>query len=375
MKKVLVIQRAIVQYRVDFWNRLKVNLEKHGIELTLLYGKFKNENALKNDEAELEWATFVPNHTYRIANIELNWQTCLPYLKGKDLIIVEQANRNLINYFLHFKRLFSSQKLAYWGHGRNQQINKHSVRNKFKNFFITRCDWWFAYTENVKQYLISNSFQEDKITCVQNAIDTISLSESYENISGTSIKSLKSKLGISSNRVGIFCGGIYKEKRIDFLLEACDKIKKKIPDFHMIVIGSGTEADKIVKAAKIRPWVHYLGSIFNLEKVRYFKIASVYMMPGLVGLGVLDSFALETPLVTTDYLYHSPEIEYLENGANGLITEDDIDAYVAAVIEIMKNEKIRQQLVEGCRRSSAKYTLEQMVDNFTSGIINCLEYK
>jgi L-malate glycosyltransferase len=38
------------------------------------------------------------------------------------------------------------------------------------------------------------------------------------------------------------------------------------------------------------------------------------LMPGLVGLAVLDAFADGIPRVTTVIEYHSPEIEYLVPG-------------------------------------------------------------
>lgn len=373
MKNVLVIQRSLAQYRMDFWNQLKTKLEQNGIALTLLYGKFNNENALKNDEVALNWATYVPNKSFQLNGHELNWQACLPFLKGHDMIIVEQANRNLINYVLNFRRFFTKQKLAYWGHGRNMQVDKNDIRNKFKRLFINQCDWWFAYTENVKQQLIADSFKPDRITCVENAIDTQTLTKHYEALDGAAGHALKKGLGICSDHVAIFCGSIYKEKRVEFLIEACDMIKAKIPDFHLLVIGSGPDRQKVIQAAESRRWIHYLGNKFGTDKVKYFKIASLYLMPGLVGLGILDAFAMETPLVTTDYPYHSPEIEYLENNQNGSITRNDVHDYVDKVVDLMSHKEKREQLIVGCRLSAKKFTVENMVKNFTSGIIQCLQ--
>ena len=95
------------------------------------------------------------------------------------------------------------------------------------------------------------------------------------------------------------------------------------------------------------------------------------MMPGVVGLGILDSFALETPLITTLNPFHGPEIEYLENGINGIISNDNINDYSNSIIEVLKTEKYLE-LKEACKLSAEKYNVETMVKNFKNGILSVL---
>lgn len=371
-KKVLFLYKFLPQYRVDFFNRLRDALYKENIELELVYGKSKGKDALKNDEVDIEWAKYVPNKSIRIGNIKLIRQPCLKYVKGKNLVIVQLENKLLINYYLMVFRHFSIFKLGYWGHGRNMQLGVGNLRNRFKYLYMNKCDWWFAYTKGVKKNVLRHHFPEKKITVVQNAIDTCSLKECYDKINDSDLNKLKESLGITGYNTGIFCGGMYPEKRIDFIIETCKRIKTEIPDFQMIFIGSGIDAHKVIETSKTCDWVHYIGAKFGMERVIYFKISSIQIMPGLVGLGILDSFAMETPIITTTYPYHSPEIDYLENGINGIMTNDNIDEYSKMVIDILKTKKYID-LLEGCRLSSEKYTVEAMVTNFKNGILSCLE--
>ncbi|WP_020532280.1 glycosyltransferase family 4 protein [Flexithrix dorotheae] len=370
MKKVAIIQKSLPHYRIDFLNKLREELKKNEVELKLIYGKPKND--IKKDEVDLDWAILISNKTFEFQNKELIWQPCLPHIEDQDLVIVEQANKLVLNYLLISKRLFSKQKFAYWGHGRNMQANQDGFRNKFKNIFINRCDWWFAYTKGVKKYLSEMGFPSQKITAVQNAINTQSLIKDFESIENEEINELKEKLEITSENVGIYCGGIYEEKRIPFLIEAIDQIKERIPDFVMLVIGAGTDAHLIEKAAQERSWLKYLGPKFGREKVLYFKLSKLFLMPGLVGLAVIDSFALQTPMATTDYPYHSPEIEYLENGVNGVVSGNSVGEYVEAVVEILTDDTKYEKLVNGCLESKSVYTSDKMASNFADGIIQCL---
>ena len=95
-------------------------------------------------------------------------------------------------------------------------------------------------------------------------------------------------------------------------------------------------------------------------------------MPALVGLAVLDSFALQTPMFTTTYHFHSPEIEYLKNGFNGVMTDNDEVAYSNSIIKTFSDSEYLGNLVAGCKSSDSLHTVEKMVHNFKNGIIGCL---
>lgn len=371
MKEIVIITKLLPQYRGEFFSLLKDELLKNDIVLEVIYGKDKNIKALKNDEVELEWAKYIPNKTFKFFNAELIWQPCLMEIKDKDLVIVENANKLLLNYYLIFARKFSKYKLAYWGHGRNLQENVNSWQNKFKYLFLNKCDWWFGYTNGTKIFLVKRNFPVNKITVVQNAINTLSIKKYYSEFKKNEINELRKELGINSNTIAIFCGAMYPGKDLDFILETCYRVKQEIPDFHMIFIGSGIEAIKVINASKLNNWIHYVGSKFEKERVKYFKIAQIQLMPYYLGLGLLDSFALETPIITTSNPFHGPEIEYLVNGENGFITNNNMDDYVSKVVEVLKT-KSYVDLIEGCRLMAKKITLEEMVGNFKDGVLSCL---
>jgi len=371
MKKVLIIYKYLPQYRIDFFQQLKTRLKIHNIELYLIHGKSNKINSLKKDEETIGWATIIKNIELKAGAKSLIWQPCLKNLKDKDLIITLPENKLLLNYYLMIGRNFSNYKFAYWGHVYNMQNDLNNIRNKGKLLFIKKCDWWFAYTEGARNFLINSKFAANKITVVQNAISTFDIRKSYSEIKEYQIKNIKEKLDINSSNIAIYCGAMYPEKDFDFILETCYRIKKEIPDFHMLFVGSGIESSKIENAAAKTEWIHYIGSKFGEDRIIYFKISLLQLMPRAVGLAIVDSFAMETPIVTTEYPYHGPEIDYLENGVNGLITKNDINIYSDAVIQLLQNQSYLQ-LIDGCNISAEKYTVENMVENFKNGILDCL---
>ena len=80
-------------------------------------------------------------------------------------------------------------------------------------------------------------------------------------------------------------------------------------------------------------------------------------------------------MITTDCGIHSPEIAYLESGRNGIMTPDNLEAYVDAVERIFKDDSMRNQMASACIEDARKYTLEKMVENFTQGIIQALQHE
>jgi len=374
MKDVIIIQRIIPHYRIAFYNALYKKLLSQNIKLTVIYGQEKANAVPKSVFVEQPWAVQIKNKYYSILGKEVVWQPCLSFLKGADLIIFEQANRLLINYLLLSRLFIKKTKLAFWGHGGNFQSNKkNGLLEKWKKRFNNAVDWWFTYTELSTELIASFGFPEQKITTVYNSIDDSELCIAKENMAILGITDIKCNLNITSEHTAIYCGGMYEEKRISFLLEACYLIKQKVPDFNIIFIGTGPDHSIVINAAVNNAWVHDLGYITGVKRVPYFMVSQLFLLPGAVGLAILDSFILGTPLVTTTIKSHGPEISYLEHDENGLMVKDDLNEYATVVINTLLSSGKLLSLKKGCVNSAQKYTLDNMVDNYTNGIIRCLD--
>jgi glycosyltransferase involved in cell wall biosynthesis len=101
-------------------------------------------------------------------------------------------------------------------------------------------------------------------------------------------------------------------------------------------------------------------------------MADVFLLPGSVGLAILDSFAAGLPLLTTELRTHGPEISYLDHGHNGLIIAHDIRAYATAVTDLFKDPNLMARLRTGATQSGCLHSIENMVQNFRLGILSCL---
>jgi GT2 family glycosyltransferase len=373
--RIAVVYRTVPQYRKRFYELLKDRLESSGMDFVLIYGQPGTGDAARRDSVDLPWAFKVRNTIFKVRSRELYWQPCLGLLKDCDLVIVEQASKLLVNYVLLVQNLLGTRKLAFWGHGKNFQARGgNRLSELVKRFVSRRVHWWFAYNDlsaGVVRYL---GFPGNRITSVQNAIDTRQLAESRAAVGTAELAALKSDLGLTGENVCLYVGGMYAEKNLAFLLEACHLVRERVPDFEMIFVGSGPDKHLVEGAARANDWVHYVGPKFDVEKVPYFMVSKLQLMPGAVGLAVLDSFALELPLITTAARDHGPEIEYLQDGFNGKIVReaDDPRTFAATIARLLEDEPSRLKLVQGCQASKDKYTLEEMVERFADGVVKAL---
>jgi len=374
-QKVAIIYRYVPQYRYGFYECLRNRLLDEGVELVLIYGQPGANDRLKGDAVEIPWGIKLENRILRTGRTELYWQPAMKYIRDADLVIVEQANKLLLNYYLILMNILGRKKIAFWGHGKNfQSTSRNKTSELIKKWISSKVFWWFAYTEKCAQIVRENGFPPDQITVVQNAIDTRNLIASRKKITTEQINELKEGLHIKGSNVGLYVGAMYNERKLDFLLESCKLIRSYVHDFEMIFIGKGKDQQAVERMAQENQWSHYVGPKFDDEKIPYFALANVFLMPGSVGLAILDCFALEVPLITTEDPDHGPEMEYLKNGVNGIMLQDVYkpDQYAQAVSQLLTDKVFHKSLIEGCKKSAEKYTLEQMVENFTQGILGAL---
>lgn len=377
MKRLVIVQRVLPHYRVPFFRKLRERLQQKNIELILYYGQESQGAVPATVHIDDGWAIFRRNTYFKLWGTEIVFQWLpIKSICGADLVVLEQANRLLVNHLLFVLRRCYSFKLGLWGHGRNCQSNSpNGFLERFKQVYSGMADWWFSYTDSGKKIITSTGFDSDRVTVVQNSIDSTWLRSESTKVDELDLKLLREELSLVGSHVAVYCGGMYSEKKLNFLISAAKDVKELLPSFEMIFIGDGPDAAKVRDFAEANEWVVYLGALTGVERIKFMKLGKVLLMPGLVGLVVLDSFALGIPLVTTNIKIHSPEIDYLQPGFNGLMTDFSAASYVNQVVDLLKDNRLLETLRSGCDKSFYKYSVENMVDNYSEGVLACLGLK
>lgn len=366
--RVLIVERQLLHYRVEFYRRLQADLAARGIELQLLVGEGTPDEKLKRNEAYLEWSVSVP--TRYLLRHRVCWQPYGAHARAADLVVVMHENKILYNLWLLLRR---PRRLAFWGHGANlQSLHPQGWKERFKRWTVRRADWWFAYTDISAGLIAAAGFPAERTTVVLNAVDTTALQRQCAALDGDALAAYRRQLGLGPGPVAVYVGSLYKEKRLAFLIEAAELVRRSVPGFQLLIVGAGPEQPLIDAATVRHDWIHALGSQYDHDKARVLGLSDLMLNPGLVGLGILDSFSAGSPMFTTDCGLHSPEIAYLEDGRNGVITANDVDSYAGAIVAALQSPPRLARLRAGARASAARYTLEAMAQRLSCGIANAL---
>lgn len=371
-RRVCIIQPVMKQYRLPFFMALERALAGHGVGLKVVYGTPWASEARRGDNVRLpaplghEVKNFYPFNTLLIQPVLGPWLDA-------DLVIVEQANKQALNYLLLGLRALGLKRLAFWGHGRDMQASPASLGERFKRAYLKRVDWWFAYTPGARDYVAGQGFDGTRITAVENAVDTKAMREEMASVTDAERASALADLGWNSAaKIGVYCGSLYPNKRVDALLEMSDDIHAAVPDFRLLIVGGGPQENRVRELAAQRPWVRAAGPKFGREKSVLLSLAAMWLNPGVVGLGVLDAFCAGLPVLTQRLAQQSPEIEYIADGRNGHVVPDSRQAYVDAVVGLLQDDERLARLRTGARESALRYSVETMARNFTSGVLACL---
>jgi glycosyltransferase involved in cell wall biosynthesis len=374
MRKAVIFQYRLLHYRTELFDRLRAECARRDIDLHLVHGQASRRESAKKDEGSLLWAHEVQNRFWEVGERDLVWQPFPADLADADLVIVMQENRILSNYPLLLSRLWSSRRVAYWGHGVNFQSDAPAgLREKWKQVMLTRVDWWFAYTQMTVDIVRRAGYPAERITCLDNAIDNEAFERDLASVTDDQLQAMR--MGIDAPEgapVGLFCGSLYPDKRLDYMIEAADRIHGTLPAFRLVVIGDGPSADEIREAMTTRPWLKWLGVRKGREKAAWFGVADVVINPGAVGLHVLDSFCSGTPMITTAESRHGPEVAYLKDSVNGLVVQGGPDRYADRVIALFRDSAELNTIKQAALDDAKHYTLNIMAERFADGIARCV---
>lgn len=369
MKNVLIIEAQMKRYRAPFYAGLNETLHREGIRLTVAYSDPPPAEAIKKDNCQLPEEFGLKVNGYWLWPDRLLFQPLLKRAITSDLVVLDHGNRFLLNHLLLPLSRLGLRRVAFWGHAENQSERRIHFSEWYRRKTLNWVSWWFAYTEADAKRLSSQGVPHSRITVVQNSVDTRELRSYANSLSMQNRDTVRARHAIPIPAlVGVFCGALNQAKSLPFLIEASRRIKTQVPTFQLLIIGGGAEEFAVERLVKGLDWVHCVGPQFGKEKAELLAISDVFLLPGAVGLAVLDGFAAGLPMMTTRIPIHGPEIEYLEEGVNGLMTDAQPEAFAEAVSSVLSVDEHLNRLRVGAKASAGKYSIENMVANFRTGI-------
>jgi glycosyltransferase involved in cell wall biosynthesis len=389
-RSVAYVARYIPHYRVEFLNGLEERLKGSSIGLTVFSDHAPSKTFLADGVDQINSAVSVPNYHFGLRHILSQrfiksggksmrppyWQPIFRRLLSYDLVIVEQSNSALLNYPLIARRrlLGGSPRVAFYGHGVHLQRDEEGPFDWVKKTQARHVDHWFAYTQLSADIIREFKINDDIVTTVNNSIDTthVRMAGMMDAVAKAQIKQ---QLGLGDSRVVVFCARLSINKALPFVVEACRIARTKFPNFSLLVIGDGYHGPWLREQAANESWIRPLGALYGPEKAEILAISDVFLLPSMVGLSILDGLAAGLPVITARFGNHCPEIAYLHDGINGVMTDATPEAYADAIVRLLRDEEQRKAMSVAARQTAEQYSVEAMIENFAGGIERVLAVK
>ncbi|MGY3564834.1 glycosyltransferase family 4 protein [Sinomonas sp. RB5] len=372
MNKVVILQEYIPAYRARFFELLVSQGSDVGIDIRIAHGFPNRQQARRSDAVSISASLRLEQVELGVTGRRLVLRRIRQAISGADLVIMEQARRNLDAYFLLGTPRTRRPLVGLWGHGMDYTRPSDRVSMALQKWLTVRADWFFAYTSGGLEAVKDLGFPPDKVTVVRNSVDTSGLCRDIQALGAAELRGF-AELYDLRGKTAIYLGALSESKRLPFLLSAAEDVHSRDPDFRLLLMGDGEEREQVERFVQRNRWSSYLERSSGERKALALACSEVMLMPGRVGLAAVDSFAAQTPIISTKWPWHAPEFEYLVPNQNAVITDDDRALYAEAISATLGHRPTLDALRDGCAMSAKLYTIEHMAANFLRGIQSALD--
>jgi|GEM_PF-5192766 len=217
-------------------------------------------------------------------------------------------------------------------------------------------DRYIAISAPLDKEMEDAGFHPNKRVPIPNGIDMMRFSPADAD---TKYR-LRQQLSLPDGPIVITSGRLVWEKRVQNLLEIWPKIRERIPDAWLLVIGSGEYEENFRN--RYVDGVILTGEV--LDSSAYIRASDVLVMLSIYegfSLSALEGLACGLPVVATP-VGAIPELIAHEN--NGwIVPVDDLDALEDTVLTLLERPQLRVEMGKRAReRVSCDYSLETVSD-------------
>jgi len=372
---ILFFEQELPHYRVPIFASLKEQLEQ---ELIVCYSRTRtadeyitvNDDQLPFEHKELKIWWFAKDRVFA-----QNWVSAFRAFGRPNVVLIRHAIRNLtllpLLWYCKYRRI----PVVVWGQGysRKHHFNPEaSLYDRIHLAIVRTADAYACYTPKVRDEL-ANFVKKEKLFVAMNTLDTRLLLSIREQLVAEGKENVKLRLELTKKYYLIFIGRLQLRKRIPYLLDVYEILKKKYAlDLGLLIIGKGNQEPlKKYVALKDLDDIKFLGALSD-QKTGEFLIASdIMVIPGWLGLAVNHSFLFGLPVVSQsfgDQMYgHGPEAAYLQHGQTGWFArEGDKEGMATGILHILENW---QSYSDNVSKYVARYLrIERMLDGFADAI-------
>lgn len=346
--KVIIFYNRIFHYRIPVWNILSKYCD-----LTVTYSE--------GDEI-----TIPEDITFKVKYLK-------PYNKSKRFVIQKANIRKIAKDYdvviaygdiawLKFSTLpwFNKTKVIFWTLGVSASYDsgydKKSTWDKIRAFFYRQADAMAFYTTYPIDKYEKMGIPRERMFEAPNTVAVVPISEKIQ----------KDSL--------LFIGTLYRQKGIQYLLDAY-KANKDNPNLVPLnIIGKGPDSAYIanwIKENNLEDVIKMHGAIYNNnEKANFFVRSYACISPLQAGLSVLESMGYGVPFITIKDAITGGELFNIHNGIDG-VTMNSIHELNDVIADVFDN---KQKYLDYGIKAKEFYDRYRKPEHMAEGLWKAIQY-
>jgi glycosyltransferase involved in cell wall biosynthesis len=251
----------------------------------------------------------------------------------------------------------------------------NAVVRKYYTTFLTRAEYATMPTElAVRDLAPKKRFYRKRPGLVEPLSNGVDLARFRP---GPAQKSIYKKYNLPQGKpLVLYVGRIDAEKSLGVAVRAFAKLRAKVPNAHMVIVGDGNDKanlEKLARRLKIGDSVLFTGKILGQDLPKIYRAADVFAITSTTetqSIVLIEALASGIPAVAVDAGALS---ELVEDGKNGfLVPPNDAPAAANALESILTDQKLAAKMsahsLKIARRHDLAATLARLVEIY-AGVI------
>lgn len=231
---------------------------------------------------------------------------------------------------------------------------------------INRIDHVWTVSDGAAECLKEYGYKKP-IKVIRNGTDLI-----YPENADELIKRINDKHALDENELILLSvGRIVENKRLQFALKVLKQVSDLGYKFKYFIVGDGSYLNKLkslVKEYNLHDKVIFTGSVMNrTELSAYYLRANLFVFPSTfdtASLAPIEAAAMKLPTLMTK---GCSSAEIITDGVNGFLTEQNEQAWIDTIIDLLKN----REKLDGARENAYKQVYrtwdsvaQEILDNY-----------
>jgi glycosyltransferase involved in cell wall biosynthesis len=373
--KVALIHNIISPYRVPLFGGLS---KLSSIELSVYFcaktHKERKWDIVESDKYNYE---ILSGKTIGFGGIiyHINPSIISKLIKGKYDVIIISGNTDFTTQAAFIASKLLNTPVILWTEGiESAQSLLGKLISPLTNYIIKNVDAIVVPGTMSRSFQIKIGAIPEKIFIAPNIVDneifiekSLKFKQEKENF--------KREFNILNEKIILFIGQLIERKGVEYLIKAYKKIKDSYDEVCLIIVGDGVlknELEKICIKEYIKD-VHFTGWISEEEKIIYYSIADLFVLPTLKeiwGLVINEAMCCGLPVISTRAA--GCAMDMIKPGENGFIVEPaNVDQLYLAMKDIILDKVSKKKLGE---KSLGIIESDFNLDKIVNGFVGAIEY-